>query len=72
MAIWPICSPPPSCSQYKMFKLLNQEFTFTVDGSDLPCGLNGAIYFVEMEVTMHMHMLLEQRLRAHRGEVCAP
>jgi cellulose 1,4-beta-cellobiosidase len=34
---------------YKMFNLLNKEFTFTVDGSDLPCGLNGAIYFVEME-----------------------
>jgi cellulose 1,4-beta-cellobiosidase len=34
---------------YKMFKLLNREFTFTVDGSKLPCGLNGAVYFVEMD-----------------------
>ena len=31
-----------------MFKLLNKEFTFDVDVSNLPCGLNGALYFVEM------------------------
>jgi len=29
--------------------LLNREFTFTVDVSQLPCGLNGALYFVEMD-----------------------
>jgi len=34
---------------YMMFKLKNQEFTFTVDVSNLPCGLNGALYFVEMD-----------------------
>merc|ERR1711935_167903 len=33
---------------YEMFKLLNKEFTFDVDVSNLPCGLNGALYFVEM------------------------
>ena len=32
-----------------MFKLKNKEFTFDVDVSELPCGLNGALYFVEME-----------------------
>jgi len=36
-------------NKYKIFKLLNKEFTFTVDGSKLPCGLNGAVYFVEMD-----------------------
>ena len=36
-------------STYQMFKLLNQEFTFDVDTSDLPCGLNGALYFVSMD-----------------------
>jgi len=36
-------------SHYKMFKLLNKEFTFTVDMSNMPCGLNGAVYFVEMD-----------------------
>ncbi|KDQ16755.1 glycoside hydrolase family 7 protein [Botryobasidium botryosum FD-172 SS1] len=37
-----------SDTQYQMFKLLNQEFTFDVDVSQLPCGLNGALYFSEM------------------------
>ncbi|KAL5513530.1 hypothetical protein ACEPAH_3929 [Sanghuangporus vaninii] len=32
-----------------MFHLKNQEFTFDVDMSNLPCGLNGALYFVEMD-----------------------
>ncbi|GAB7351726.1 hypothetical protein MBLNU459_g2313t1 [Dothideomycetes sp. NU459] len=36
-------------SAYQIFKLKNQEFTFDVDVSNLPCGLNGALYFVEME-----------------------
>jgi cellulose 1,4-beta-cellobiosidase len=36
-------------TNYQMFKLLNQEFTFDVDVSNLPCGLNGALYFVEMD-----------------------
>jgi cellulose 1,4-beta-cellobiosidase len=35
--------------KYKLFKLLNKEFTFDVDVSTLPCGLNGALYFSEME-----------------------
>ncbi|KAF4613112.1 hypothetical protein D9613_011192 [Agrocybe pediades] len=36
-------------STYEMFKLLNQEFTFDVDVSNLPCGLNGALYFSQMD-----------------------
>ncbi|ERS95138.1 hypothetical protein HMPREF1624_08348 [Sporothrix schenckii ATCC 58251] len=35
-------------SKYRMFNLLNKEFTFDVDVSNLPCGLNGAVYFSEM------------------------
>ncbi|CAE6428015.1 unnamed protein product [Rhizoctonia solani] len=35
-------------STYELFKLKNQEFTFDVDVSNLPCGLNGALYFSEM------------------------
>jgi len=34
---------------YKMFMLLNREFTLDVDVSSLECGLNGAVYFVEMD-----------------------
>jgi cellulose 1,4-beta-cellobiosidase len=33
---------------YQPFKLVNQEFTLTVDMSKLGCGLNGAVYFSEM------------------------
>jgi len=38
-----------SVYKYRMFKLKNREFTFDVDVSQLPCGLNGALYFVEMQ-----------------------
>ncbi|KAF2835460.1 glycoside hydrolase family 7 protein [Patellaria atrata CBS 101060] len=34
---------------YRMFKLLNQEFTYDVDVSKVPCGVNGALYFSEMD-----------------------
>ena len=37
-----------SDSKYQMFHLKNKEFTFDVDVSNLPWGLNGALYFVEM------------------------
>ncbi|KAF2838905.1 glycoside hydrolase family 7 protein [Patellaria atrata CBS 101060] len=37
-----------SSSKYKMFNLINKEFTFDVDVSKVPCGVNGALYFVEM------------------------
>ncbi|PSR70566.1 hypothetical protein PHLCEN_2v13605, partial [Hermanssonia centrifuga] len=36
-------------TNYELFKLLNQEFTFDVDMSNLPCGLNGALYLVQMD-----------------------
>ncbi|KAK3067433.1 hypothetical protein LTR53_015709, partial [Teratosphaeriaceae sp. CCFEE 6253] len=36
-------------ANYELFKLKNREFTFDVDVSNLPCGLNGALYFVEMD-----------------------
>jgi cellulose 1,4-beta-cellobiosidase len=38
-----------STTEYEIFHLLNQEFTFTVDAANLPCGLNGAVYFVVMD-----------------------
>ena len=34
---------------YKMFQMKNMEITFDVDVSKLPCGMNGALYFVEMD-----------------------
>ncbi|KAG6853028.1 hypothetical protein C0991_007399 [Blastosporella zonata] len=38
-----------SDTEYELFQLVNQEFTFDVDVSNLPCGLNGALYFSEMD-----------------------
>ncbi|KXX74890.1 Exoglucanase 1 [Madurella mycetomatis] len=35
--------------KYRMFNLLNKEFTFDVDVSKVPCGVNGAVYFSEMD-----------------------
>lgn len=35
--------------KYKMFRLKNKEFTFDVDLSSLPCGMNAALYFIEMD-----------------------
>ena len=34
--------------EYVDFKLLNREFTYDVDVSKVPCGVNGALYFSEM------------------------
>ena len=34
---------------YKMFKLLNREFTLDVNMKKLGCGTNGAVYFIEMD-----------------------
>ena len=36
-------------AEYMLFKLNNMEFTFDVDVSMLPCGTNGALYFIEMD-----------------------
>ncbi|KAF2684904.1 glycoside hydrolase family 7 protein [Lentithecium fluviatile CBS 122367] len=36
-------------TKYQMFKLLNKEFSFEVDAAQLPCGVNAAMYFVEMD-----------------------
>jgi cellulose 1,4-beta-cellobiosidase len=38
-----------SDTAYQTFTLPNKEFTFDVDVSQLPCGLNGAVYFSEMD-----------------------
>ncbi|KAJ7816786.1 glycoside hydrolase [Mycena olivaceomarginata] len=40
---------PGGTAQYQTFNFQNQEFTFDVDVSQLPCGLNGALYFSQMD-----------------------
>lgn len=39
-----------TAKQYVLFKPLNKEFTFDIDTATLACGINGALYFVEMDV----------------------
>lgn len=53
--------------QYKIFKLKNKEFTFDVDVSKLPCGLNGALYFVEMEADGGMSKYSDNNAGAKYG-----
>jgi len=35
--------------QYRMFRLKNREFTMDVSVEQLRCGMNGAVYFIEMD-----------------------
>jgi len=35
--------------KYYMFQLKNREFSLDIDVSSLTCGLNGALYFIEMD-----------------------
>ncbi|KAK1934974.1 Exoglucanase 1 [Phytophthora citrophthora] len=52
---------------YKSFKLLNQEFTFDVDASTLDCGLNGALYFVDMDADGGMKRFPSNKAGAKYG-----
>ena len=36
-------------THYAQLKLKNRELSFVVDVSGLPCGVNGALYFVDMD-----------------------
>ena len=45
-----------SDTKYRTFNLLNKEFTFTVDVSKLSCGLNGAVYFSEMDADVRFYL----------------
>ncbi|CAH0484338.1 unnamed protein product [Peronospora farinosa] len=52
---------------YKLYKLLNQEFSFDVDVSALDCGLNGALYFVEMDTDGGMKRFPTNKAGAEYG-----
>jgi cellulose 1,4-beta-cellobiosidase len=36
-------------TNYQLFKLKNKEFAFDVEAFNLPCGVNGALYFSQMD-----------------------
>ncbi|KAJ8515059.1 hypothetical protein ONZ45_g7490 [Pleurotus djamor] len=50
-----------------MFNLKNQEFTFDIDMSQLPCGLNGALYFSEMAADGGMSKFTTNKAGAKYG-----
>lgn len=54
-------------STYAIHKLLNKEFTFDVDTSKLPCGLNGAVYFVSMDADGGMAKFPDNKAGAKYG-----
>jgi len=56
-----------SSSKYQMFQLVNQEFAFDVDVSQLPCGLNGALYFVSMDADGGMSKYTNNKCGANYG-----
>ncbi|KAJ7785355.1 concanavalin A-like lectin/glucanase domain-containing protein [Mycena maculata] len=57
---------PPT--QYQLFQLLSQEFTFTIDMSHLGCGLNGALYLTGV---LSMFIFLSQNLALNNPEMDA-
>lgn len=56
-----------SDTKYQMFNLLNREFTFDVDVSNLPCGLNGALYFSQMDADGGMSKFPNNKAGAKYG-----
>ncbi|KAI0165661.1 glycoside hydrolase family 7 protein [Xylariaceae sp. FL1272] len=56
-----------SDTEYQGFKLLGNEFTFDVDLSNLPCGLNGALYFVSMDLDGGMSKYSSNKAGAKYG-----
>ncbi|KAJ4423881.1 hypothetical protein N0V82_001465 [Gnomoniopsis sp. IMI 355080] len=56
-----------SDTEYQMFDLLGKEFTFDVDVSNLPCGLNGALYFVSMDADGGMSKYTNNKAGAQYG-----
>ncbi|KAJ3875405.1 cellobiohydrolaseI [Lentinula edodes] len=58
---------PGSKTEYQTFKLVNQEFSFDVDVSQLPCGLNGALYFSQMDADGGMARFSTNKAGAQYG-----
>jgi cellulose 1,4-beta-cellobiosidase len=56
-----------SDTEYELFMPNNQEFTFDVDVSNLPCGLNGAVYFSQMSADGGMSAYPSNKAGAQYG-----
>ncbi len=57
---------------YQGFDMRGKEISFTVDASNLPCGLNGAIYFVEMPLTNSYSASLDSSFGINYGDAQCP
>jgi cellulose 1,4-beta-cellobiosidase len=68
-----ICLFDETAGTYATFKVLNKEFTFDVDTSQVPCAVNGALYFSEMDADGGMALPRQQggREMRHRLLRCA-
>jgi cellulose 1,4-beta-cellobiosidase len=58
---------PGSTTEYQIFQPNNKEFTMDVDVSQLPCGLNGAVYFTEMDADGGMARFPANKAGANYG-----
>jgi cellulose 1,4-beta-cellobiosidase len=56
-----------SDTKYQMFNLLNKEFTFDVELSNVGCGLNAALYFVSMDADGGMSKYPKNKAGAKYG-----
>ncbi|KAF8323706.1 cellobiohydrolase I [Clavulina sp. PMI_390] len=56
-----------STNAYHLFKPLNREFTFDVNVANLPCGLNGAVYFSTMDADGGMSKYPNNKAGAQYG-----
>lgn len=52
---------------YQLLKLKNKEFAFDVDVSNMPCGINGALYLVEMDADGGMSKFPSNKAGAKYG-----
>jgi cellulose 1,4-beta-cellobiosidase len=57
---------------YFGFDMRNKEISFTVDVSNLPCGLNGAVYFVEMPLSNPYSTALDHSYGVNYGDAQCP
>ena len=53
--------------RYEMFTLMDNEFAFDVDLSQVPCGLNAALRFVAMDADGGMERYPTQKAGAKYG-----
>ena len=60
----------PYACRYRMFMLKNREFSVDVDVSTLACGLNGALYFVQMDADGGMSRFAGNNAGVSLGAAC--